>query len=237
MRMPTSENPVTLVQGDCRAYLPAIAPATVAAVVTDPPYGGYDRWSGGGWQSGNCGRGKLWNSSPSWDTTPDREAVQAVIRAAPSAILWGGNFFDGLPPTRGWLVWDKEADTTQGHAELAWTNLDTAIRVYRRSPLGVFGNGGRNGEVKVHPTQKPTELMRWCIQLAKVPPGGIILDPYMGSGTTGVAAIQLGYRFIGIELDSAHYATARKRIDAALGYGTLFAPAAPVAADLYAEPA
>lgn len=127
------------------------------------------------------------------------------------AIIWGGNYFD-LPPSRCWLVWNKpERNFTLAEAELAWTNIDAVVRVFDapRSDVG-----------REHPTQKPLALMRWCI--AKLPRAETILDPFMGSGTTGVAAVNLGRRFVGIEREPKYFDIACRRIEQAYRQPDLF---------------
>ena len=180
-------------------------------VLTDPPYGDVEWGSGKAWQ-GKCGTGRLWDGKPEWDVTPTPEDLARMLMLAKLAVLWGGNYYTGLPPQKAWLVWDKCADMTQAQAELAWSNLPTTVRIYRKSPLGVWGNGGRNGEYKQHPTQKPVPLMAWCLDVAKMAKGSTICDPYMGSGSTGVACLRTGRNFIGVEKDATHYATALERM-------------------------
>jgi len=129
------------------------------------------------------------------------------------AIVWGGNYFD-LPPTRCLLVWDKNNDGRDfAEFEMAWTNLDSVARIFRMRPMGMDGG-------KVHPTQKPIELMRWCVD--KVPSAQTVLDPFMGSGTTGIAAVKLGRRFIGIEIDQRYFDIACRRIEDAAKQPDMF---------------
>jgi DNA modification methylase len=187
----------------------------VDAVVTDPPYGLGDKWKGGGWKTG-CGKGRMWNGEvASWDYKT--EEVAWIERMGVPAIIWGGNYFAGLSPQSGWLVWDKCADMNQAQAELAWTNVAPTARVYHQSPLGVWGNGGANGEYKEHPTQKPLALMEWCLGFipgdVNIEPYPTILDPFMGSGTTGVACIRTGRRFIGVEIEPKYCAIAVERME------------------------
>jgi hypothetical protein len=131
-------------------------------------------------------------------------------------IIWGGHLYE-RPPARGWLAWDKIVrDFSSGHLELAWTTLDQPIRAFN------YSHGQLAIEGKEHPTQKPIALMRWCVQQAKVPPGGVILDPYMGSGSTGVAAVQLRHPFIGIEIEERYFDIACRRIADAQRQGDLF---------------
>jgi DNA modification methylase len=203
----------TLYLGDCRDILPTLG--KVDAVVTDPPYGLGDLWQGGG------GKGRSsWAFNPAEAQGWDMEApnfVAAIVGDLP-AIVWGGNYFD-LPLARGWLVWDKGIpDFTTGHSELAWTTLDQPIRNFKLCP-NVMTPTGTDGS-KVHPTQKPLALMRWC--LGFLPNAQTILDPFMGSGTTGVAAVQMGRRFIGIEREPKYFNIACRRIEEAQKQSDLF---------------
>lgn len=208
----------TLYLGDCMEILPTLG--MVDGVITDPPYGmGAEVWGNPYRVKRGEGRGssRLWEV-PSWDQRPGQWFIDFV--SSHPSIVWGGNYFEGLPASRGWLVWDKCAETTQAHAELAWTNCVPTVRTFRKSTLSAFGNGGANGDLKQHPTQKPADLMLWCIQFTK----GAVCDPFMGSGSTGVAAIQLGRKFIGIERDPGYFDIAVERIERAYAQGQLFAP-------------
>lgn len=198
----------TLYLGDCMDILPTLD--KVDAVITDPPYGIADDYlkpsNKGEWSN-------LYSDKIDWDSFAPEEAVKISISLADKAIVWGGNYFS-LPPKRGWLIWDKMQSHTSGHAELAWTNLDIPVRsfAYSRAQLST--------ENKQHPTQKPVGLMTWCIDLAKSP--ALILDPFMGSGTTGVAAIQMGLKFIGIERERKYFDIACKRIEQATKQEDMF---------------
>jgi site-specific DNA-methyltransferase (adenine-specific)/modification methylase len=130
-------------------------------------------------------------------------------------VLWGANHYaDRLPASGGWLVWDKERpdDLDQSTCELAWTNCIKGVRRFRYLWHGMM-RAGEHGE-NYHPTQKPAALMRWMLGLRWMP-GGTILDPFMGSGTTGVACVQTGRDFIGIEIDPGYFEIAKKRIEEA----------------------
>jgi DNA modification methylase len=183
----------------------------VDAVVTDPPYGIADKWKGG--FSKKHGWGKAYNESITrnkWDLKPLEETqISVILNAAQTIIIWGGNYFP-LPPSRCWFVWNKpERNFTLAECELAWTNLDNVARVFdcNRSDAG-----------RVHPTQKPVALMKWCIEKTS----GTILDPFMGSGTTGVAAAKMGRKFIGIELDEDYFNIALQRIKEAYEQPDMF---------------
>jgi site-specific DNA-methyltransferase (adenine-specific)/modification methylase len=201
----------------------------VDAVVTDPPYG-IGISSNGWWNSGNarghgvCAATKYQNSD--WDSKPaSREAIDCIQEW--TAIIWGGNYF-ALPPSPGWLVWDKLNSGNFADCELAWTNLKMAVRKFSHRWNGMIRDG--NDGARVHPTQKPTELMQWCLGFIDNPVEEVydpisigqtvereypatILDPFMGSGTTGVACIRTGRRFIGIELEPKYCAIAVQRME------------------------
>jgi DNA modification methylase len=123
----------------------------------------------------------------------------------------------------GWLIWDKKqsGNFTSGHAEMAWTTLDQPIRAFRMSQVEAYCGLDK----KVHPTQKPLALMVWCLSF--LPDSQIILDPFMGSGTTGVACVRTGRRFIGVERESRYFDIACRRIEQAMGDQALFAEARP----------
>ena len=193
----------TLYRGDCMDVLPTLAAGSVDAVVTDPPYGINIIRGGGrgvsGWRDFGSG---------GWDTLrPSRECFDAILKSGRVVVVWGGNYFtDFLPPSSQWLIWDKgQRDFSLADCELAWCNQPKAARVFTYPRAAALNENG------LHPTQKPLDVMRWCIRLT-TRPGDVILDPFTGSGTTGVAAIMEGRRFVGVELDPGYYAIAHKRI-------------------------
>jgi site-specific DNA-methyltransferase (adenine-specific) len=202
----------TLYLGDCREILPTLS--KVDAVVTDPPYGigkdGQIKTTGG-----NGGRKA--HEFRNWDAErPSQDVFDLIVSAAPEAIIWGGNYFaDMLPATGKWLVWDKGQRINQSDGELAWTSHGGALRIKTMNRVELLIDGTD------HPTQKPIKLMHWCIsQLREA--GQSILDPFMGSGTTGVAAVRMGRKFIGIERDPDYFDIACKRIEQAQRQGYLF---------------
>ena len=204
----------TLYQGDCMEILPTLG--KVDAVVTDPPYGIGQH--GGQWRDRlRNGRKTGHRMLPNlgWDIArPNANTFSALIACCWHQIFWGGNYFaDMLPPSRGWLYWDKRMGGEFSDGELAWTNLDMVLRsiTYCNKEHG-----------KEHPTQKPIRVMLWC--LGFLPDAETILDPFMGSGTTGVACVQLGRKFIGIEIEPRYFDIACKRIEDAHRQGDLFVP-------------
>lgn len=202
--------PVRLIRGDCTLIAPTLE--GVDAVITDPPYGI------------QAAKAKAHSSirdsdavpEAAWDDCRPPEAfLRSIANIGSVQAIWGGNYFaDCLPASSGWLVWRKpEAETgfSLADVELCWTSLQFAART-RTFPR-------RDGNQ--HPTQKPVALMSWCMDMAKVQPGQLILDPYMGSGTTLIAAIRTGRRAIGIEIDERHFRTAVERVRRELDQFTL----------------
>ncbi len=205
--------------GDCREILPTLG--KVDAVVTDPPYGiGADAAA-----AKNKGKwGWKFYGDSNWDKVrPPASVFHQILEYSDHQIIWGGNYFtDLLPPSMQWLVWDKgQRDFSLADLEMAWSSQNKAARAFD------FARGKALLDGKEHPTQKPIEVMKWCIE--QLPDNAsTILDPFMGSGTTGVAAVKLGRRFIGIEIEPRYFDIARRRIQAALDAPDLFVePAKP----------
>ena len=194
--------------GDCREVMPTIG--RFDAVVTDPPYGIGEA------RSNNHTRSVLARSrdygESAWDDKPCDSKIIDDIRAISNwQIIFGGNYFT-LPPSRCWLVWDKmNGENDFADCELAWTNLDKAVRRIRFMWHGMLRD--EPGE-RYHPTQKPVGVMRWC--LGHLPLGTkTILDPMCGVGTTGVACIETGRMFVGIEIDERYFRVACNRLRSA----------------------
>lgn len=199
----------TLYQGDCREILPLLP--KVDAVVTDPPYG-LDDWNNRGT---NGPRPFDSEFTKSWDKPIDSEVIKQIREASCDQIIWGWNYFaDLLPRTKQVFVWNKGIRGMHfNDCELAWTSqFREASRVFDFHPSAM--------EPKQHQTQKPIALMRWCI--GRLPTARTILDPFMGSGTTGVACVKLGRKFFGIELEPKYFDIACKRIEDAYKQPDLF---------------
>lgn len=210
----------TLYLGDCREILPTLG--KVDAVVTDPPYGlGVDRAMNkqGGTQYGRAAAAKRRYDATDWDHAPPNWMLDWLRDISDWQIIFGGNYFN-LPPARCWLVWDKQnGDNAFADCELAWTNLDKPVRRIEWMWNGMLRRGGE--ERGGHPTQKPLEVMRWC--LGQLPPCRGILDPFMGSGTTGMAAVKAKTSFIGIERHGPYFDMACRRIEEAARQPDMFA--------------
>jgi site-specific DNA-methyltransferase (adenine-specific)/modification methylase len=220
----------TLYLADCREILPTIG--KVDAVVTDPPYGIGEH--GGKRRFGPASAAKGFNAHKeyeqlNWDASaPATETFDALFASAPLQIIWGANHFISKMAldSPGWLVWHKKGADKSDFAdcELAWTNAVGTVRYFRHDWVG-FG-AINSGVKREHPTQKPLPLMEWCISL--VGEARTVLDPFMGSGTTGVAAVKAGRGFIGIEREPSYFEIACRRIREATGddLGPLFGEAA-----------
>lgn len=200
----------TLHLGDCRDILPTLG--KVDAVVTDPPYGLGD-WNNRGTNAGGPFDS---NMTQEWDVLISGDDVAAIRAAGRNCIIWGANYLlDYLPRTKQMLVWNKGIRGMHfNDCEMAWcSQFKEASRVFDYSPS--------RAEPKQHPTAKPLALMAWCLnQLPKT--DQLICDPYMGSGTTGVACANLGRSFIGIEREPSYFDTACRRIEEAYKQPRLF---------------
>lgn len=215
MRIETIGN-ATLYLGDCRDVLPTLG--RVDAVVTDPPYGiGRDKGNATTAGSGFYPVQLRAAYADDWDYRPDPDIIRRLC--IHPAILWGGNHLTAdLGERGGWLVWDKQNTMpTFSDCELAWTNLvRKSVKMFRYSGNGLMAKE----KDRVHPTQKPVALMEWC--LGFLPDAHTILDPFCGSGTTGVACARLGRSFIGIEIEPKYFDIALRRIEQAQRQADLF---------------
>ena len=200
--------------GDCLDILPTLP--KVDAVITDPPYGI------GAYKGGTMGGGVLARQSTydavEWDDAPPPAGIIDALRTMSEwQAFFGGNYFN-LPPSSCWLVWDKvNGDNNFADCELAWTNWPKAVRRLQWRWHGMIREGN---EGRFHPTQKPLQVMGWVIDLC--PKADSILDPFMGSGTTGVAAAERRRQFIGIEREPKYFDIACRRIEQAYKQRPLF---------------
>jgi DNA modification methylase len=187
---------ITIYLGDCREVLPV----ECDVIISDPPYGmvlNLDKLN-------NIGRPKGYK----WHGVEHSGGVacELLLSMDKPMVLFGANGYAArLPSHPGWIVWDKQADGfAQGSpAELAWSNFLPNLRMFRMNYRGFTAAD------KEHPMQKPIELMSWVVNMA---PAGVVLDPYMGSGTTLVAAKNLGRKAIGIEIEERYCEIAAKRL-------------------------
>ena len=184
----------TLHNGDNLPFMQSLKDGEFDCLITDPPYG----------LLAHNMRNAVGFMNIDWDIAPaSDEQIAECLRVSKTQIIWGGNYFK-LPPSRCMLIWDKgEAMYRRSWAEceIAWTGFDEVSRIFK--------TGKR--EEKKHPTQKPLTLMRWCIE-NYTKPGDTVFDPFMGSGTTGVACLELGRKFVGCEISAEYFAVAEARL-------------------------
>lgn len=199
---------VTLYHGDSREVLPFVG--TVDLLLTDPPYG--------------IGEARGKNKSRSvvavskdygtndWDDAPPPQWLLDMARSlARWQIVFGGNYFQ-LPPAKCWLVWDKDNGANDfADCELAWTNLDKAVRRITYRWQGMLQEPGAPREFREHPTQKPEAVMAWALGQAPADVA-LVLDPFAGSGTTLAAAKRRAIKAVGIEANERYCEVAARRI-------------------------
>ena len=191
----------TIYHGDCRDILPLLP--KVDLVLTDPPYGiGRD----GKPKSTSSHGGHKGYAFGGWDKeAPSEDTLRLVLGAANDSIFWGANYYPSVfNSSPGWLLWDKGQRIDQADGELAFSTRKGPLRIFILNRVALAQDGA------VHPTQKPEALMRWCLNF--FPNAQTILDPFMGSGTTLLAAKNLGRKAIGIELSKEYCDIAIKRL-------------------------
>jgi len=202
---------IQIFHGDCRQILPFIPRCDL--LCTDPPYGiGADQNLRANKQHGNALAPSKDYGRFNWDFAPASAwLIEQACHQTTHQIIWGGNYYS-FSPSRCWLVWDKD-NGNNGYAdcELAWTNLDKAVRRKRFQWMGMLQEHMDEKEERVHPTQKPVAVMVWAISQAPEMTKSV-LDPFLGSGTTLVAAKQLGKQAIGIEIEERYCEIAAKRL-------------------------
>lgn len=204
--------------GDCLEVLAMLpSPGCAIALITDPPYGlnmdvGLHK---------RTSRNKACKTDFGWQPiTGDAKSFDpAPFLGYTKVVLWGGNHYASrLPDARKWLIWDKRGHTGPDHnsdVEMAWTNLPGVARMFRHVWRGMIRDGRHNiaNESLVHPTQKPVELLAWCIKQCDLGPLWTVRDPFMGSGTCGIAAVEAGLRYQGFEIERCYFDIACERIE------------------------
>lgn len=199
-----SQDGITIYCADNRHVLPLLDEFDL--LLTDPPYG-----IGEGNQKRILSRAHAAKATDyghtDWDSNPPEPwMLQMAISKARWQIIWGGNYY-GLPASSCWLVWDKQNSGDFADGEMAWTNLRQAMRIKAHLWNGMIR---KNSEERFHPTQKPLDVMTWC--LGQVPDAKTVLDPWMGSGTTLVAAKLRGLEAVGIEINEQYCEAAKQRL-------------------------
>jgi len=208
-------------QMDCLEYMRGLPDKAFDLAIVDPPYGIDYLHSGGlGTNCVNSKHNRKWHDRKEWDVaTPDAEYFTELTRVSANQIIWGGNYFvQHLSPSMGWIFWDKGQDLSMSDGELAYTSFERALRriVINRGQLQVEGG-------TIHPTQKPIKLYKWLLQ-NYANDGDSIFDSHLGSGSSRIAAYDLGFDFVGVELDKDYFDAQEKRFADHIAQPKLFAP-------------
>jgi len=190
---------IQLYNQDCLDAMREMRDNEFDLAIVDPPYGlGKKIYSGG---DKSCKFHTLFGNNKWDDETPPKQYFDELFRVSKNQIIWGGNYFD-LPPTRTIICWDKkQGDNNFSMWEMAWTSFDSPAKIFRKSSFGE----------RIHPTQKPVALYLWLLQ-KYAQPGDKILDTHLGSGSSALAAHDLGFDFVGYELDKEYYDKAQERL-------------------------
>lgn len=192
---------------DCMEYMKNCKDNQFDLAIVDPPYGiGANKMTLGN------GKNKIYRGENDWDVEiPKKEYWDELMRISKNQIVWGGNYFtEFLPPTSAWVFWDKgTGDNDFADGELAWTSFKGALRKVKRSWVGA---NAKNGDNRIHPTEKPVELYQWLLdRYAKE--GDKILDTHLGSGSIALACDALKHNLVGCELDKRYFEEAKERIE------------------------
>jgi site-specific DNA-methyltransferase (adenine-specific) len=205
--------------GDCMEYMKQMPDNAFELAIVDPPYGiGANRMTLGN------GKRKIYRGSEDWDREPPKpEYFSELFRVSKNQIIWGANHFISRIPIDSscWIFWDKgTGDNDFADGELAWTSFSSTVRKYFKSWVGANAKE-RNETDRIHPTQKPVALYKWLLKnFAK--PGDKILDTHVGSASSLIACHQMGFEYLGFEIDEEYYTKAKERLELAKAQISIF---------------
>lgn len=201
---------------DCMEYMAGLSDKAFDLAIVDPPYGigASESFAGETRKSGNGCALKTAFDKKSWDSAiPNKDYFDELKRVSKNQIIWGANYMTNfLPASMGWIVWDKDNGTTKfSDCELAYTSFDIALRKFLFTWNGMIQGDMKNKEQRIHPTQKPIKLYEWLLtNYAK--PGDRILDTHLGSMSSVIACLNLGFEVAGCELDSDYFKAGCERV-------------------------
>lgn len=199
---------------DCMEGMKQIPDNYFDLAIVDPPYG--INWME---QIKNPNINKNWKTynHKEWDTDrPDENYFKELKRVSKNQIIWGGNYFDNMPATPCWIIWDKKQEFSGAVFEMAWTSFASPAKAFRMARCEAYTKGD-----KIHPTQKPVALYKWILKrYAKE--GDKILDTHVGSASSLIACHDLGFEYLGFELDEDYFKEATKRLEAKKNQLNLF---------------
>lgn len=190
---------------DCMEFMANLPDKFFDLAICDPPYGI-------GISSNPI---RQMHSKKDWDSEiPNKNYFSELFRVSKNQIIWGGNYFE-LPTSQGFIIWDKKQpeDFSLAMCEFAWSSIQSPAKIFRRSVLMEKG--------KIHPTQKPVELYEWILR-RYVKEGDKILDTHLGSASSAIAAHNLGFEFVGCEIDTEYFEKAQKRFNLHASQSKLF---------------
>ncbi len=203
---------------DCVAYMRTLPDKYFQLAIADPPYshdGERIEIKGGRFHSHVGGRFKRYRQVDgtvididAWDVAPTEEFFSELFRVSENQIIWGANYFPNMPSTRCFIIWEKNIpqDFSMAMCEYAWTSFNSNAKIFKCNQTS------RKGDDRFHPTQKPIELYAYLIKnYAKY--GDMIFDPMMGSGSSRIAAYQLGFDYVGCEIEPLYFNKANERFD------------------------
>ena len=211
---------VSVYLGDCMDFLRSVPDGAYDVAIVDPPYfNGPNKtgYYGKGYSSLGVQRAKHYDTLSAWEV-PGTEYFQELRRVSRHQIIWGANHFASVFDSSGpgWIVWDKlNGESSFADAELAYSSFDKAVRVFRYvwngMHQGQYGGNRALNERRIHPTQKPVALYEWLLS-KYCKPGQRILDTHFGSASLGVAAMNMGYRLDGVEIDTSMFDASVSRL-------------------------
>ncbi len=211
-----------LYNDDCLNVMRLMADKSVDLILTDPPYGIGEA------AGKNKSRGKLATAKDygnlQWDNAiPSKAHFDEMLRISKHQVIFGGNYFvEYLRNSPCWIVWDKDnGENDFADCELAWCSFSSAVRRLKLRWAGMLQHNMKEKEYRIHPTQKPVRLFEWILE-KYAEPGWTIMDPFLGSGSTAIAANRLGYEFIGVEREQSYFEAALERIPREVAQGRLF---------------
>ena len=200
----------TIYNENCLDELKLLPDKSVDLILTDPPYG---KKADKGTNGFGCSKNRQYIGN--WDKTiPEQEIFSEMFRVAKNLLIFGGNYFSHLlPPSNCWLFWDKKGDIAFQNpfadGELIYTTFNKPVKRIIFKQQGFITD---SKDKRYHPTQKPTELVLQLIEMF-TEPGEIVCDPFLGSGTTAISAVQTGRRYIGYEINEKYFDIACERLD------------------------
>jgi site-specific DNA-methyltransferase (adenine-specific) len=213
---PTVIRNATLYNCDCMELMKTFTDNQFDLAIVDPPYGidAAETFGGEKRKSGNGVAMKTAFEKKNWDSEiPTKEYFDELKRVSKNQIIWGANYMTTyLPPSMGWIVWDKDNGTTKfSDCELAYSSFDRALRKFKYMWNGMLQENMKNKEIRIHPTQKPVQLYQWILD-NYAEQGQSILDTHLGSGSIAIACNDMGFNLTACELDKDYFEAACQRI-------------------------